>query len=485
MRIEWLAVACSCVLVTGCNLAPDYQVPQTPVPAAYKEIGNWTTATPRDALPRGNWWTLYGDKNLDGLEAQLETNNPSLAEAVARYQAARGYLEEAQSGLFPTLTAGGHADTDKQSDNRPLRSASQPTYYGDDLAGIGLDWDLDLWGRLRNEVAAGKYEAQGAFAVTQAVRLSLQAQLANDFFALRGLDAQAKLLDDSIRIYDRALALTQDRHDKGIASGLDVGRAETQSDNAKAQLADIRARRALLEHAIASLVGKPASDFSIAPVMVDYTIPNIPTAVPSLVLQRRPDVAAAERQVAATNAGIGIARAAFYPDISLSALAGFQNTGNDGLFTAPNAFWALGPSAALTLFDAGRNEGRLAVAKAANNAAAAAYRRTVLHAFQDVEDGLSQLNHLAEAADAQAASVKAATHTQDLALALYRNGALGFLDVVVAQTTALQAQQVAISLQTRRLEASVNLIRALGGGWNLKDVPEMAQGEGKPAGIHM
>jgi NodT family efflux transporter outer membrane factor (OMF) lipoprotein len=469
----------ACLLLSACNLAPDYEVPETAQPAAFKETGPWIQSTEQSALPRERWWTLYNDPLLSGLEERIETANPTLAQAVARYDAARGYLEQAQSSTLPTLAVGGHANTDRQSANRPLRSANQPTYYGDDAVAAAVSWDLDLWGRIRNQVAAGKAQAQASFADLAGVRLSLQAQLADNYLQLRGLDAQAQLLKNSIAIYGKALDLTNYRHDKGIASGLDVGRAQAQFSDAQAQLSDVQARRALLEHAIASLVGEPAPSFAIAARVVDFRVPNVPASIPSTLLQRRPDIAAAERQVAATNAGIGVARAAFYPDISLSALAGFQNTGNDSLFTAPNAFWALGPSLALTVFDNGRHEGQLAVAKAANASAAAAYRATVLKAFQQVEDNLALLNRLAEAADARTVSVKAATHSQDLALALYRNGALGFLDVVVAQTTALQAQQAALSIETRRLQASVELIHALGGGWTIQQLPDFAQVPGK------
>jgi len=479
MRIRALL---ACGLLSACNLAPDYKVPETPQPAAYRETGPWVAAIAPDALPREAWWTLYGDTTLNDLEGRIEAANPTLAQAMARYNAAQGYLAQAQSAILPTLTLGGHTNTDKQSANRPLRSANQPTYYGDDLAAGDLSWDMDLWGRVRNEVAAGKAEAQASFADLEGVRLSLRAQLAGDYLGLRGLDAQELLLKDAAGIYGKALDLTNYRHDKGIASGLDVGRAQAQFSDAQAQLSDVQASRALLEHAIASLVGESASSFVIPAVVTAFKVPNVPAGIPSTLLQRRPDIASAERLVAATNAGIGVARAAFYPDISLSALVGFQGTGNDALFTAPDAFWALGPSMALTLFDNGRHEGELAVAKAANASAAAAYRGTVLKAFQEVEDNLALLNRLAEAADARAASVKAATHTQDLALALYRNGALGFLDVVVAQATALQAQQAALSIQTRRLQSSVGLFHALGGGWTTQKIPDLAQiSSNKPA----
>jgi NodT family efflux transporter outer membrane factor (OMF) lipoprotein len=473
MRIS--AVLAGCLLLAACNLAPDYKVPLSPQPAAFKETGPWVQSTPVSELPRQAWWKLYGDPTLSGLEDRIEGANPTLAQALARYDAAQGYLEQAQSSLLPTLTIGGHANADKQSANRPLRSPSQPTYYGDNMAAAGVSWDIDLWGRVRNEVAAGKAEAQASFADLAGVRLSLQAELADNYLQMRGLDDEARLLQDAITIYGKALTLTNERHDKGIASGLDVGRAQAQFSDAQAQLSDVLARRALLEHAIASLVGEAASSFAIAPAIADLKIPNVPAGIPSTLLQRRPDIASAEREVAATNAEIGVARAAFYPDISLSALAGFQNTGSDALFAAPNAFWALGPSVAMTLFDNGQHEGQLAVAKAANANAAAAYRGTVLKAIQEVEDNLVVLNRLAEAANERATSVQAATHTQDLALALYRNGALSFLDVVVSQTTALQAEQDALQIQTRRFQASVALIRALGGGWSAAQVPDMAQ----------
>ena len=477
MRIR--AALLAALALSGCDLAPDYQVPPTPPVATYKETGPWVQATPQAALPRQAWWTLYGDATLNGLEDRIAAGNPTLAQAQARYDAAQGYLEQAQSGILPTIGIGGHASTDKQSANRPLRSASQPTYYGDNAVAASVDWDLDLWGRIRNEVKAGKAEAEASYADMEGVKLSLQATLADNYLSLRELDAQAKLLHDAIGIYRKALDLTNYRHDKGVASGLDVGRAQAQFSDAQAQLADVLGRRALTEHAIASLVGEPASTFAVAPQVVDIRLPNVPAGMPATLLERRPDVAAAERMVAATNAGIGVARAAFFPDISLSALGGFMNTGSDSLFAAPDAYWALGPSMALTVFDNGRHEGQLAVAKAANISAAAAYRGTVLKAFQEVEDNRALLNRLAEAADAKAQSVAAATKTQDLAMALYRNGALGFLDVVVAQTTALTAQQAQLALQTRRLQASVGLIKAVGGGWSARELPDMAENSGK------
>ena len=384
MRIRLVVAAC--IVVSGCNLAPDYQVPKTEQPAAFKETGPWIQTTPQSALPRQRWWTLYGDSVLNGLEDQIESANPTLAQAMARYDAARGFLEQAQSSILPALTVGGHTDADKQSANRPLRSANQPTYYGDNAVAAGLSWDLDLWGRIRNQVAAGQAEAQASFADLEGVRLSLQAQLADDYLQLRGLDAEASLLGNAVVIYRKALDLTNARHDKGIASGLDVGRAQAQDADAAGAIGRCEGAGAPCwsMHSPAWRAGRHPNLRSPRRSRISQ-FPNIPAGVPSTLLQRRPDIAAAERQVAATNAGIGVARAAFYPDISLSALGGFQNTGSDSLFAAPNAFWALGPSMALTVFDNGRHEGQLAVAKAANASAAATYRATVLKAFQEVE----------------------------------------------------------------------------------------------------
>jgi NodT family efflux transporter outer membrane factor (OMF) lipoprotein len=479
----FVAIALTALLVSGCSLAPDYQVPDIPVPTSYKTVGIWAPATPLDVIPQNAWWTLYGDAVLDALENKIEPANPSLARAAANYDMAQGFLAEDRSGLFPSLDIGGHAFRERQSDDRPLRSANQPTYYGDNLAGASVSWDLDLWGRIRNEVAAGHAEAQSAYADLAAVRLSLHAQLADDYIALRGLDAEQQLLSNTLVVYKKALDITNARHDKGVASGLDVNRAKTQYEDAATESQDVFARRALLEHAIASLVGTPAPAFAISVSVAQLKIPNVPLGLPSALLQRRPDIAAAERMVAATNAQIGVARAAFYPDISLSALAGFQNAGAGSLLTAPNSFWSLGPSLALNLFDAGRHEGALDVAKAANSGAAADYRATVLHAFQEVEDNLTLLGRLANEADAKAISVNAAVRTQELTLSLYKSGTLGYLDVVVAQTTALQAQEAALAIESRRLQASVGLIQATGGGWSAEEIAGVSpHGSATPRG---
>ena len=462
----WSAVTLSACLLGGCSLAPVYHAPTVSVPTDAWTDNPWQLAKPADDLPRGSWWRVYGDPTLDGLEEKIEEANPNLAAALASYDQAKAYIGEVRAGLFPTVDAGASLTRNRQSDNRPLRGANQPDVYAANTVGVSANYDLDLWGRVRNQVASGRAKAQASAADVESVRLSLHAQLADNYVRLRGVDAQAKLLNDTVDAYASALSLTQRRHEGGIASGLDVSRAETQLRTARAQAADIAAQRALYEHAIASLIGQPAMSFSLPVTHNLLAVPQISASVPSTLLQRRPDIAAAERRTAAANATIGVARAAFYPDFSLGAAFGFQNTGLPGLLTAPNRLWTIGPGMIFNLFDAGRHDAQLAEAHAALDQVAAEYRATVLAAFQQVEDDLAHLKYDREGELDQDAAIKSASKTLELAFNRYRDGAVNYLEVVTAQEAALAAQRSALDLHTQQLRTSVDLIRALGGGWS-------------------
>lgn len=465
---------CACTLA-GCNLAPAYAPPSLTLPTTYKEVGPWTEAQPNDAAPRGAWWAAFDDTALDDLEARLNASNPTLSAALAAYDQARAFAAEASSALVPTVTASDSNTYNRQSDNRPLRGANQPNEYAANTFGGQIDYEFDFWGRVRNLVAAGEAQAQATAADLATAQLELQVELAADYVTLRGLDAQGQLLINTVSAYQRALDLTQARHTGGVASGLDVDRAATQLSAAKAQISDLAAQRALYEHAIASLVGQPASSFAIPPHAGRRLIPNAPPGLPSTLIQRRPDIAAAERRAFAANRQIGVARAAYFPTITLDADAGFQNTGGQSLLIAPNTFWTIGPQLALTLFDGGRRKAVVAVSKAAFLLASANYRATVLTAFQQVEDQLALANHFASEEIDESAAVKSSEATTNLSLIRYREGATNYLDVVTAQTAELQAEQTLLNLQTRRQQASINLVRALGGGWTADDLPTLRQ----------
>jgi NodT family efflux transporter outer membrane factor (OMF) lipoprotein len=453
------------VLLGACSLAPPLKTPDIPTGDAYKEIGPWTQAQPADRLPRDSWWTLYDSAELDELETRLIVGNPTLAAALANYAQARALADQARAGLFPTLGVNASVGRNRESANAPLRGPTTPTYYNANTLGGSVSYELDLWGQIRNEVAAGEANAAASAADLENARLSLIAQLAGDYIQLRSLDRDTAILGETVVAYTRALNLTQQRHGAGIAPGLDVSQAQTQLDAARSQAAQTLAQRALMEHAIAALLGVSASTFSIKPAIVAIALPRIPSGVPATLLERRPDIAAAQRRMIAANADIGVARAAYFPTLTLGAQGGFQSTGFSNWLSAPSSFWAIGPNALLSVFDGGLRRAQVAQARAEFDASAANYRSTVVSAFQQVEDSLATLDHYHDATVDEKAAVDAAQRTLDFAMALYKQGATDYLTVVTSQTALLQTQLEALNLDTLQLSASVNLILALGGGW--------------------
>ncbi|WP_423822235.1 efflux transporter outer membrane subunit [Salinisphaera sp. SPP-AMP-43] len=464
--LRWLAPGLL-LLIAGCSLAPNYHPPSVTVPAEYKPAANdrWTPATPADHVSRGAWWTVYGDARLDTLEKRLLAHNADLAEAAANEQRSQAYLDQLQAGLFPTLSANGQVQPGRDSPNRPLKGPSTPVNYKDIAIGGQLNYELDLWGRVRNKVASGRAKAQAAQADLASTQLSLAARLADTYLALSGLDRRIALLSDRVAAYRRSLDLVTRRHGAGLAAGVDVFRARTQLKAAKARVARDQSQRATLVNAIAVLVGTPASNFSLAPQTRLADLPIIPTGVPSTLLQRRPDIAAAERQTAAANARIGVAQAAYFPDITLGLGGGFNSGSFDNLLTAPSRYWTLGPSLMFAIFDAGRRRAKVEQAKAATDAAAARYRATVLQAFGQVEDARAQIVNLGAAWQQQKDAADAAARTVDLSTTRYRRGLADYIEVSTAQADALDARSEQIRIETDQLRASVALIRALGGGW--------------------
>ena len=465
-RLKPLA-ALMLLLLQGCSMAPTYKVPSVDLPAGYREQtsdGPWHSAQPSDQLAP-EWWKLYNDPRLTDLQQQLLKANPDLAAALAHFDASQAYASQLHAGLFPQITASAQPLRQRQSDSRPLRGDTQPSVYNSNTAGFSLSYDLDLWGKIRNQVAAGDAQAQASGDDLAVARLSLQHQLATLYVQLNGLDAQSRILNSSLDDFSQALQLTRSRYEGQIASELDLTRAQNQLAEAKAQLDEVRGQRNLTEHAIGELVGVAASNFSLPPSQQLIALPGIPSQLPSHLLQRRPDIAAAERRVFAANANIGLAKAAWYPDFSLTGLIGGQTQGVGNLLSAGNRYWALGPLMNLPIFDGGRLSANERQAKAEFEEASAQYRSHVLKAVREVEDNLAQLRDLQQEAQDEQAAADAAQHTQSLAMNSYQAGAVSYLDVVTAQTAALQAQRTLQAVQTRQLQASVGLVTALGGGW--------------------
>jgi NodT family efflux transporter outer membrane factor (OMF) lipoprotein len=443
------------------------------LPADFKGVGPFQVAHPADTLPRGPWWRLYGNPELDRLESELPAN-PDLKAAAESFTQARDIAAEVESGLYPQLGAGYAMSENRQSVNRLFRSSTnfplEESLVSTDLA---ASWEIDIWDRIANAARARKRIAQSVAADVASLDLSLQAELAEDYLALRGLDGDAAVYRDTIGFYGKAVSITQLRLADKIGSALDVDRADTQLASAQAALLDVTARRAVLEHAIASLIDVPASAFSLPPQdRTPLSVPAIPTGVPSTLLQRRPDVAAAERDMQAANASIGVARAAFYPNVSLGATAGFVARSFD-LVSLPNSMWQVGMSLAEPLFQGGLRTAVLQQARSAYAQTTDQYRATVLAADQDVEDQLASVRLLSEEAARDQEAVAASNKVQSLALQLYTAGADNYLSVVVAQVAALSSGVTQVDTETRAQQASVNLIRALGGGWDTTEIPPL------------
>lgn len=459
LRLMLLAVALASVAAPA--LAAPYAPPVIQVGESFKEGGEWlpaATATPAIDTP---WWEMFKDPTLNALQARLTAANPSLAASAARYAEAAAILKRARSSLLPTLDVGGSIERDRLSAGRP--QASSAVTYDDAAVGASLSYELDLFGRIRGQTRQADFLRQAAGHDLAAVRLGLQAQLVSSYFELRGLDARSELLRVTVDAYQRAFDLTSTRKEGGLASGVEVAQAQNQLSSALAEVEAVAARRAEAEHAVAILIGEIPAAFSLVPAGLQTDAPKAPVTLPSLVLERRPDIQAAERRVAAANAAIGVAKAAWFPSITLGGAIGFQASHRE-LFAAPNRYWALGPlSAAAVLFDAGRRRAGVRISQAQFDEAAADYRQTVLTAFGEVEDDLALARRMSAQIGHQRTATDAARRAEDLALERYRDGAADYLEVVTAQTASLGAQRTLIELQTRRLILAADLVRAQGG----------------------
>jgi NodT family efflux transporter outer membrane factor (OMF) lipoprotein len=456
----------------SCSLAPTYHVPKSgPVPAQYLELDGWKPAAPMDELPRGNWWRLFNDPQLDDLEIRAAAANQNLKAAYARLQQARAETRIARADLFPTVTASAFAERARTSPNSPRFPPGDLTTGNDFNLEGDFSYELDLWGRVRNEVASAKASQQASAADLASLTVSIQAEVATDYFNLRSDDTQQLLVDHAVADYRQALLLTQNLYDAGAVPLGDVAQAQTQLENAMTQAADIHLLRAQAAHAIAVLVGENPSVFGIPvnSLPLDLTPPGVNTDLPSALLERRPDVAEAERRVAAANAQIGVARAAYFPQFSLDASAGLNSTRASNWLSAPSRFWSFGPQLTVPIFEGGRLLAQTERARAQYSEQVAQYRNTVLTAYQNVEDSLAALRQLEQEAQTAAAAVMAAGVALQQAQYRYNAGAVTYLEVSSAETTALQTQLGVADIQTRRFNATVMLIKALGGGWQVSD----------------
>jgi NodT family efflux transporter outer membrane factor (OMF) lipoprotein len=465
-------------MLAGCTVGPKYTKPAVPsapaygeqLPASYKEVDGWKTAQPGDAVIRGKWWELFEDPQLNALEEQIEPANQTLKIAEANFRQARASIKYNRSFLYPTVTAGASISRERVSDNSPTGFPGRG--YADFNLPISVSYDADLWGRVRRSIAASREQFQASAADLENIKLELQTELAVDYFEARSLDAQKQLFDDTVVAYQKALQLTQNRFNGGIASKAEVAQAQTQLDQTQAQDIDLGVARAEYQHAIAVLIGKVPEGYSLPAMPLQRQPPEIPVGIPSQLLERRPDIAAAERQVAAANEQIGIARSAFFPDLVISATGGLQAGSIVDWFTWPSRYWAVGPQVLQTAFDAGRRRAQLETAEAGYDATVANYREIALRAFQEIEDNLSSLRILEQESAKQQEATAAAENSLQLSLNRYKGGLVTYLDVITAQSIALSNERTGVDLLRRRMDASVQLIKALGGGWDTSQLPQ-------------
>ena len=461
------------LLLGGCMVGPDYTKPSVPMTSIYKEADGWKVAQPGDHLPRGQWWVILGDPELHALEEQVAAANQNLKIAEARLREARALVRFNRAALFPTISAGVGISSIRDSANRPFLTPNVNTgSSGDLLFSLDMSYEIDLWGRVRRTVAAARNEAQATAADLETARLSLQAELAMDYFELRAADAQKQLLDATVKAFEAALRLTTNRFQGGAAPKSDVAQAQTQLDTTLAQATDVTVQRAQFEHAIATLIGTPPAAFSLSPRPLDTPPPDIPVGLPSQLLERRPDIAAAERRVAEANEQIGIAKAAYYPTLMLNASVGFEGSSFGNVLNASSLLWAVGASITQTIFDGGRRRATSDAARAAYDATVAGYRQTTLTAFQQVEDNLAALRILEQEAQQQRRAVESAQQSLQLFTNRYRGGVDNYLQVITAQTVTLSNQRNEIDILRRRMDASVLLVKALGGGWDVAELPK-------------
>ena len=452
-------------LLGACAIGPDHQRPTMDIPAAYKEQRDWKIAEPKDDLIRGKWWQVFADRQLNLLAEQVDVSNQNLKAAEARYRQATAVAQSARAGLFPTVSA--NVSVTRSSAASRTGGGTSSTNHN---LGANAAWEIDLWGRVRRQIEAGEASADASAADLEAVRLSLQSELAVSYFQLRVSDAQKKMFDESIAEYEKSLQLTKNRYNVGVAAKSDVIQAEAQLKSTQAQAIDLGVPRAQLEHAIAVLIGKAPAGFSLMPEIFTLKMPVMPIGLPSTLLERRPDIAAAERRVMAANAQIGVAKAAWFPSLSLSASGGYASPTISDWLSAPNRFWSLGPQLALTLLDFGKRRAATDQAIASWDQTVATYRQTVLEGFQEVEDNLAALRILEQEAIVQDDAVKSARESVALTLNQYKAGTVSYLNVVTVQASLLSNERTAVSLLGRRLTAAVGLIRALGGGWNAAEL---------------